>query len=151
MEELSLSNFQDVINVNVTGAFLCTREAIKIFKAQTPQGGKDHSISLACHQLSATIHLSLTKKGGYRINHNWSHIESHSPFSYLGRIINNGSISAHTPRPNSVAYTVSKHAITGLTKSTALDGRPFNISCTQIDIGKYINTTYISPTQPSPI
>ncbi|KDQ62268.1 hypothetical protein JAAARDRAFT_149037 [Jaapia argillacea MUCL 33604] len=90
LEQLTLSQFQNVVNVNLTGSFLVTREAFKYFKAQDPQGG---------------------------------------------RIINNGSISAHTPRPNSSPYTSSKHAITGLTKCTALDGRAFNISCTQIDIG----------------
>lgn len=90
MEDLPLSKFKDVINTNLVGSFLCTREAFKLFKSQSPPGG---------------------------------------------RIINNGSISAHTPRPFSVAYTASKHAITGLTKSTALDGRAHNISCTQIDIG----------------
>ncbi|KAK0464728.1 oxidoreductase protein [Desarmillaria tabescens] len=90
IEELSLDTFQRVINVNLTGPFLCTREAFKIFKSQTPPGG---------------------------------------------RIINNGSLSAHVPRPFSFPYTASKHAITGLTKCTSLDGRPFNISCTQIDIG----------------
>ncbi|KAL5524540.1 hypothetical protein ACEPAF_9680 [Sanghuangporus sanghuang] len=90
MEELPLSKFQDVMNTNVVAAFLCTREAFKMFKSQNPQGG---------------------------------------------RIINNGSISSHTPRPHSVAYTASKHAIAGLTKSTALDGRAFNIACTQINIG----------------
>jgi len=90
MEDLPLSLFQKVINTNLIGSFLCTREAVKIFKRQDPQGG---------------------------------------------RIINNGSMSAHTPRPHSSPYTTSKHAIVGLTKSTALDGRPFNISCTQIDIG----------------
>jgi NAD(P)-dependent dehydrogenase (short-subunit alcohol dehydrogenase family) len=74
----------------VTGAFLCTREALRLMKNQVPRGG---------------------------------------------RIINNGSISAHTPRPNSAPYTSAKHAITGLTKSTALDGRSFDIGCGQIDIG----------------
>ncbi|PBK97923.1 NAD(P)-binding protein [Armillaria gallica] len=90
IEELSLDTFQRVINVNLTGPFLCTREAFKLFKNQAPPGG---------------------------------------------RIINNGSLSAHVPRPFSFPYTASKHAITGLTKCTSLDGRPFNISCTQIDIG----------------
>src|SRR5207302_9597460 len=75
---------------NLTGAFLCTQEAIRMMKSQTPQGG---------------------------------------------RIINNGSISAHAPRPFSVAYTSTKHAITGLTKSTALDCRKYDIACGQIDIG----------------
>jgi NAD(P)-dependent dehydrogenase (short-subunit alcohol dehydrogenase family) len=78
------------VDVNLTGAFLCTQEAFRMMKSQNPQGG---------------------------------------------RIINNGSISAHTPRPNSAPYTATKHAITGLTKSTALDGRKYDIACGQIDIG----------------
>lgn len=90
IEMLSLETFQQVINVNLAGSFIAAREAMKIFKAQTPQGG---------------------------------------------RIINNGSLAAHVPRPNSLPYTCSKHAISGLTKCIALDGRPFNITCTQIDIG----------------
>ncbi|KAF8596269.1 oxidoreductase protein [Ceratobasidium sp. AG-I] len=90
MDELSVADFRKVIDVNLTSAFIFTREAFKVFKSQTPQGG---------------------------------------------RIINNGSISAYTPRPMSVPYTASKHATTGLTKSTSLDGRNFNITCTQIDIG----------------
>jgi NAD(P)-dependent dehydrogenase (short-subunit alcohol dehydrogenase family) len=90
IEELTLEEWQLVINTNVTGTFLCTQEAIKIMKHQRPMGG---------------------------------------------RIINNGSISAHVPRPQSAAYTVSKHAITGLTKSISLDCRAFNIACGQIDIG----------------
>jgi NAD(P)-dependent dehydrogenase (short-subunit alcohol dehydrogenase family) len=90
LEELSFEQWRKVIDVNLTGAFLCTQAAFRLMKAQTPRGG---------------------------------------------RIINNGSISAHTPRPNSAPYTASKHAITGLTKSTALDGRPFDIACGQIDIG----------------
>ncbi len=89
-EELTLEEWQTVINTNLTGAFLCAQEAIKIMKHQDPMGG---------------------------------------------RIINNGSISAHVPRPNSAPYTASKHAITGLTKSISLDGRAFNIACGQIDIG----------------
>ena len=90
MEELTPEQWSEVIDTNLTGAFLCTREAIRLMKAQDPRGG---------------------------------------------RIINNGSISAHSPRPNSAPYTASKHAITGLTKSTALDGRPFDIACGQIDVG----------------
>ncbi|KAJ4482038.1 oxidoreductase protein [Lentinula aciculospora] len=90
IEELSLATFQNVLNINLIGPFICTREAVKQFKAQSPPGG---------------------------------------------RIINNGSLSAHVPRPHSHAYTVSKHAISGLTKCTSLDGRAFNIACTQIDIG----------------
>ncbi|CAL1713513.1 unnamed protein product [Somion occarium] len=89
-EDLSLSLFLQVTNVNLVGTFLCTREAFKIFKTQSPTGG---------------------------------------------RIINNGSIAAHAPRPHALAYTATKHAVTGFTKSIALDGRAFNISCTQIDIG----------------
>jgi NAD(P)-dependent dehydrogenase (short-subunit alcohol dehydrogenase family) len=90
MEELTFDQWQSVVNVNLTGAFLCAQAAVKMMKAQEPQGG---------------------------------------------RIINNGSISAQTPRPNSAPYTTTKHAITGLTKCIALDGRPFNIACGQIDIG----------------
>ena len=90
MEELTYEQWKNVIDANLTGAFLCTQEAIRMMKAQSPMGG---------------------------------------------RIINNGSISAHAPRPNSVAYTSSKHAITGLTKSTSLDCRKYDIACSQIDIG----------------
>jgi NAD(P)-dependent dehydrogenase (short-subunit alcohol dehydrogenase family) len=90
MEELTLQQWQSVVDTILTGSFLCTQEAIKIMKAQTPKGG---------------------------------------------RIVNNGSISAHTPRPNSVPYTATKHAITGLTKCTALDGRKHDIACGQLDIG----------------
>lgn len=90
LDEISLEEWQAVVDVNLTGAFLCTREAFGIMRRQEPQGG---------------------------------------------RIINNGSISAHVPRPRSIAYTATKHAITGLTKSTALDGRPYDIACGQIDIG----------------
>ena len=90
MEELSLPEWQNVISTNLTGAFLCTQEAVKMMKHQQPMGG---------------------------------------------RIINNGSVSAHIPRPNSTPYTVSKHGITGLTRCTSLDGRAFRIACGQIDIG----------------
>jgi NAD(P)-dependent dehydrogenase (short-subunit alcohol dehydrogenase family) len=90
LEDLTLEQWQGVVNVNLTGAFLCTQEAFRIMKSQTPRGG---------------------------------------------RIINNGSISAHAPRPNSAPYTSTKHAITGLTKSTSLDGRKYDIACGQIDIG----------------
>jgi NAD(P)-dependent dehydrogenase (short-subunit alcohol dehydrogenase family) len=90
MEDLTYEQWTAVVNANLTGAFLCTQEAIRIMKAQDPKGG---------------------------------------------RIINNGSISAHAPRPNSVAYTSTKHAITGLTKSTSLDNRKHDIACSQIDIG----------------
>ena len=90
MEDLSFEQWTAVVDVNLTGAFLCAQEAIKIMKAQQPRGG---------------------------------------------RIINNGSISAHTPRPNSAPYTATKHAITGLTKCISLDGRRHDIACGQIDIG----------------
>ncbi len=90
MEDLTLEQWQTVVDVNLTGSFLCAQEAIRMMKAQTPKGG---------------------------------------------RIINNGSISAHAPRPNSAPYTATKHAITGLTKSISLDGRKHDIACCQIDIG----------------
>jgi NAD(P)-dependent dehydrogenase (short-subunit alcohol dehydrogenase family) len=90
LEELGFEQWQSVVNANLTGAFLCTQEAFKAMKSQTPRGG---------------------------------------------RIINNGSISAHAPRPNSAPYTATKHAITGLTRSTSLDGRKYDIACGQIDIG----------------
>ena len=90
LEELTFDDWKSVVDVNLTGAFLCTQQAFLLMKDQTPQGG---------------------------------------------RIINNGSISAHSPRPNSAPYTATKHAITGLTKSTSLEGRRYNIACGQIDIG----------------
>jgi len=90
LEDLPLEAWRRVVDVNLTGAFLCTQWAFRLMKTQTPRGG---------------------------------------------RIINNGSISAHAPRPGSVAYTATKHAITGLTRSTALDGRAHDIACGQIDIG----------------
>ena len=90
VEDLPLAQWRKVIDVNLTGAFLCIQEAFRLMKRQSPRGG---------------------------------------------RIINNGSISAHVPRPNSAPYTASKHAITGLTRSAALDGRKYDIACGQIDIG----------------
>jgi NAD(P)-dependent dehydrogenase (short-subunit alcohol dehydrogenase family) len=93
IDQLSLADWQSVVDVNLTGAFLCTREAFRVMRAQEPRGG---------------------------------------------RIINNGSIAAHAPRPKSIAYTATKHAVTGLTKSTSLDGRPFDIACGQIDIGNAV-------------
>ena len=90
MEDLTYEQWMNVVNSNLCGAFLCSQEAIRMMKAQSPQGG---------------------------------------------RIINNGSISAHAPRPMSAPYTATKHGISGLTKTIALDGRPFNIACGQIDIG----------------
>ena len=90
MEDLTYEQWTAVVNVNLTGSFLCAQEAIKIMKSQSPRGG---------------------------------------------RIVNNGSISAYTPRPNSVPYTATKHAITGLTKCIALDGRKYDIACGQLDVG----------------
>jgi NAD(P)-dependent dehydrogenase (short-subunit alcohol dehydrogenase family) len=90
IDALSVEQWKAVVDINLTGAFLCAREAFRMMKTQNPRGG---------------------------------------------RIINNGSISAHAPRPNSAAYTATKHAITGLTKSIALDGRRYDIACSQIDIG----------------
>ena len=90
MEDLTFEQWKTVVDINLTGPFLCTQEAIKIMKSQDPRGG---------------------------------------------RIINNGSISAYAPRPNSAPYTSTKHAITGLTRSTSLDGRKYDIACSQIDIG----------------
>ena len=94
LEDLPYEAWQNVVATNLTGMFLCTQEAIKIMKAQSPRGG---------------------------------------------RIVNNGSISAHTPRPFSVAHTSTKHAVTGLTKSTALDCRPYDICCGQVDIGNAVS------------
>jgi NAD(P)-dependent dehydrogenase (short-subunit alcohol dehydrogenase family) len=94
LEDLPYEKWAACVATNLTGPFICTQEAMKIMKAQSPRGG---------------------------------------------RIINNGSISAHTPRPFTVAYTATKHAITGLTKSTALDGRAYDIACGQIDIGNAIS------------
>jgi NAD(P)-dependent dehydrogenase (short-subunit alcohol dehydrogenase family) len=90
LEDLTFEQWQSVVDVNLTGSFLCTQAAFKLMKDQDPRGG---------------------------------------------RIINNGSISAHTPRPNSAPYTATKHAILGLTKATSLDGRKYDIACGQIDIG----------------
>ena len=94
LEELSLERWRKVVDVNLTGSFLCAQHAIRLMKAQDPPGG---------------------------------------------RIINNGSISAHVPRPRSVAYTATKHAITGLTRQIALDGREHGITCGQIDIGNALS------------
>ncbi|UCE30554.1 MAG: SDR family oxidoreductase [Burkholderiales bacterium] len=90
LEDLSIDQWRAVVDINLTGMFVCTQHAFRIMKAQQPRGG---------------------------------------------RIINNGSISAHAPRPNTAPYTATKHAVTGLTKSTALDGRKYDIACGQIDIG----------------
>ncbi|MEC4721777.1 SDR family oxidoreductase [Noviherbaspirillum sp. CPCC 100848] len=90
LEDLAYEDWMNVVNVNLTGVFLCTQAAFRVMKDQAPRGG---------------------------------------------RIINNGSISAYAPRPNSIAYTATKHAVTGLTKTTSLDGRKYDIACGQIDIG----------------
>ena len=90
IEDLAFDAWKNVVDTNLTGMFLCSQEAVRLMKGQSPRGG---------------------------------------------RIINNGSIAAHTPRRNSIAYTATKHAVTGLTKSTSLDGREFDIACGQIDIG----------------
>ncbi len=89
-EDLSLADWQRAVDVNLTAAFLCAQEAVRMMKRQTPKGG---------------------------------------------RIVNNGSVSAYAPRPSSVAYSATKHAITGLTRSLALDGRAHDIACSQIDVG----------------
>ena len=99
IDEIPVEVWHDVVDVNLTGSFLCARAAFGMMRRQSPQGG---------------------------------------------RIINNGSISAHAPRPGSVPYTATKHAITGLTKTLALDGRPFDIACGQIDIGNAL-TEMASP------
>jgi len=90
LEDLTFEQWKNVVDINLTGMFLCIQEAFRTMKDQDPRGG---------------------------------------------RIINNGSISAHAPRPNSIAYTSTKHAVTGLTKSASLDGRKYDIACSQIDIG----------------
>ena len=90
IEDLKEEDWRKTVDVNLTGSFLCSQQAIKLMKHQSPQGG---------------------------------------------RIVNNGSVSAHSPRPDTIAYTATKHAVNGLTKSIALDGRNFNISCSQLDIG----------------
>jgi NAD(P)-dependent dehydrogenase (short-subunit alcohol dehydrogenase family) len=106
LEDLPYEKWREVIDTNLTGAFLCTQQAFRLMKDQSPRGG---------------------------------------------RIINNGSISAHTPRPNSAPYTSSKHAITGLTKSTSLDGRKYDIACGQIDIGNAVTQLGSSLPAPEPM
>jgi NAD(P)-dependent dehydrogenase (short-subunit alcohol dehydrogenase family) len=102
IDEYSFEDWNDLINVNLSGSFYCARAAFRHMRHQDPQGG---------------------------------------------RIINNGSISAHTPRPGSAAYTTAKHGITGLTKTIALDGRPFDIACGQIDIGNALTEIAMPMTQ----
>ena len=106
LEDLPFEKWREVIDTNLTGAFLCTQQAFRLMKDQSPRGG---------------------------------------------RIINNGSISAHAPRPNSAPYTASKHAITGLTKSTSLDGRKYDIACGQIDIGNAMTQLGSSLPDPEPM
>ena len=105
IDKISVKVWLDVVNINLTGSFLCARAAFSLMRAQSPQGG---------------------------------------------RIINNGSISAHAPRPGSVPYTATKHAITGLTKTLSLDGRPFDIACSQIDIGNALTEMAIPMTKGVP-
>jgi NAD(P)-dependent dehydrogenase (short-subunit alcohol dehydrogenase family) len=105
VEEVPFEQWKNVVDINLTGAFLCTQAAFRLMKDQTPRGG---------------------------------------------RIINNGSISAHAPRPSSAPYTATKHAITGLTKSTSLDGRKYDIACGQIDIGNAATEMVAKMTQGVP-
>ena len=105
IDEISIEVWQNVVDVNLTGSFLCARAAFGMMRHQSPMGG---------------------------------------------RIINNGSISAHAPRPGSAPYTATKHAITGLTKTIALDGRPFDIACGQIDIGNALTEMAIPMTRGVP-
>jgi NAD(P)-dependent dehydrogenase (short-subunit alcohol dehydrogenase family) len=102
IDQLSYAQWQAVVDVNLTGSFLCAQAAFKLMKSQSPQGG---------------------------------------------RIVNNGSISAHAPRPNSAPYTATKHAITGLTKALSLDGRAFDIACGQLDIGNALTEMALPMTQ----
>lgn len=105
IDEIPVEAWKDVVDVNLTGSFLCARAAFGAMRRQNPQGG---------------------------------------------RIINNGSVSAHAPRPGSVPYTATKHAITGLTKTVALDGRPFDIACGQIDIGNALTEMTVPMTEGMP-
>jgi NAD(P)-dependent dehydrogenase (short-subunit alcohol dehydrogenase family) len=105
LEDLPYEQWREVVDVNLTGAFLCLQQAFRVMKAQTPRGG---------------------------------------------RIINNGSISAHAPRPNSIAYTASKHGVTGLTKTASLDGRKYDIAVGQIDIGNALTPMAARMTQGVP-
>ena len=105
LEDIAFADWQQMLAINLTGTFLCSQEAVRMMKAQTPRGG---------------------------------------------RIINNGSVSAQTPRPNSAPYTAAKHAISGLTKSIALDGRDFDIACGQIDIGNAETAMAAAMKQPVP-
>jgi NAD(P)-dependent dehydrogenase (short-subunit alcohol dehydrogenase family) len=105
LEDLAVEQWRQVIDVNLTGAFLCLQQAFRVMKSQTPRGG---------------------------------------------RIINNGSISAHAPRPNSIAYTASKHGVTGLTRAASLDGRKYDIAVGQIDIGNALTPMAAKMTQGVP-
>jgi len=105
VDQISTEDWLEVVQVNLTGAFYCAREAFRMMRAQSPQGG---------------------------------------------RIINNGSVSAHVPRPGSAPYTSTKHAITGLTRSLSLDSRPFNIACGQIDIGNALTEMAMPMTEGVP-
>jgi NAD(P)-dependent dehydrogenase (short-subunit alcohol dehydrogenase family) len=105
LEELPLAKFKEVVDINLTGMFICTQAAFRVMKAQSPMGG---------------------------------------------RIVNNGSISAHAPRPGSVAYTATKHGVTGLTKTAALDGRKYDIAVGQVDIGNALTEMAARMTQGVP-
>jgi NAD(P)-dependent dehydrogenase (short-subunit alcohol dehydrogenase family) len=105
LEDLTFEQWKQVVDVNLTGMFLCTQAAFRVMKAQVPRGG---------------------------------------------RIINNGSISAHAPRPHSAPYTATKHGVTGLTKATALDGRQHDIACSQIDVGNALTHMTARMTQGVP-
>lgn len=105
LEDLTLAQWKDVVDINLTGMFLCIQQAFRVMKAQSPRGG---------------------------------------------RIINNGSISAHAPRPNSIAYTATKHGVTGLTKAASLDGRKYDIAVGQIDIGNAATELAMRMTQGVP-
>ncbi len=105
LEELTLAQWKDVVDINLTGMFLCIQQAFRVMKAQSPRGG---------------------------------------------RIINNGSISAHAPRPNSIAYTATKHGVMGLTKAASLDGRKYDIAVGQIDIGNAATELAMRMTQGVP-
>jgi NAD(P)-dependent dehydrogenase (short-subunit alcohol dehydrogenase family) len=105
LEELPLAKFKEVVDINLTGMFICTQAAFRVMKAQSPMGG---------------------------------------------RVVNNGSISAHAPRPGSVAYTATKHGVTGLTKTAALDGRKYDIAVGQVDIGNALTEMAARMTQGVP-
>jgi NAD(P)-dependent dehydrogenase (short-subunit alcohol dehydrogenase family) len=142
MEDLTVAQFRSLMDVNVTACFVCAQEAIRIMKAQEPKGGR--WVHESCDEPGARgtpgfgvglaqqcLHGPRSKRA-LCILPTWSRVQR----SHI-RIINNGSISAYTPRVFSAPYTMSKHAILGLTKSLALDGREHNIACSQLDVGEW--------------